>query len=64
MTTMLYWIVYHLDLGRFGPKVLQLAVRSWLKRARKNPRMPLVRRRKFGGLTALHLEPKFGDERM
>jgi hypothetical protein len=46
---------------RFGPNVLQLAVRSWLKRARKNPRMPLVRRRNFEGLTALHLEPKFGD---
>jgi len=25
---MLYWIVYHLDLGRLGPKVLDLAVRS------------------------------------
>jgi hypothetical protein len=64
MATMLYWIVYHFDLGRFGRKVLQLAVRSWLKRERKNPRMPLVRRQNFGGLTILRLEPKFGDERM
>jgi hypothetical protein len=61
---MLYWIVYRLDLGRFGPRVLALAVRRWLKRARKAPRMPLVRRRTFGRLTALHLEPKLGDERM
>ena len=30
---MLYWIVYHLDLGRLGPKVLDLAVKRWLKRA-------------------------------
>jgi hypothetical protein len=64
MATMLYWIVYHLDLGRFGPKVLQLAVRIWPRRAHKNPRMPFVRRQNFGGLTAVHLEPKFGDERM
>ena len=64
MATMLYWIIYHLDLGRFGPRVLELAVRSWLKRAPKTPRVPFVRRRSLGGLTALHLEPKFGDERM
>jgi len=64
MATMLYWIVYHLDLGKLGPKVLDLAVRSWLRRSRKTPRTPFVRRRSFGGLTALHLEPKFGDERM
>jgi hypothetical protein len=64
MSNMLYWIVYHLDLGRFGPKVLKLAVPRWLKRARKTPRMPFVRRQSFGGLTAVHLEPKFGDEWM
>jgi hypothetical protein len=64
MANMLYWIVYHFDLGRLGPRVLELAVKSWLKRARKTPRMPLVRRRTFGDLTSLHLEPKFGDERM
>jgi hypothetical protein len=65
MATMLYWIVYHLDLGRLGPKVLDLAVRSWLKRARKNARTPVVRQQRFGGLTTLHLKPNFGvDERM
>jgi hypothetical protein len=65
MVTMLYWIVYHLDLGRLGPKVLDLAVRSWLKRAKKKAAAPVVRRKSFGGLTALHLEPNFGvDERM
>jgi hypothetical protein len=65
MATMLYWIVYHLDLGRFGPSVLDLAVKSWLKRARKNARTPVVRQRRFRGLTTLHLEPNFGvDERM
>lgn len=30
MAPMLYWIVYHLDLGRLGLKVLDLAVQSWL----------------------------------
>jgi hypothetical protein len=61
---MLYWFVYHLDLGLLGPKMLELAVKRWLKRARKNAPTPVVRRRRFGGLTALYLEPKFGDERM
>ncbi len=65
MATMLYWIVYHLDLGRLGPKVLDLAVRSWLKRAHKKEAAgPIVRRQRFGALTTLHLEPNFGDERM
>jgi hypothetical protein len=41
-----------------------LALRCWLKRARKNAPTPVVRRGRFGGLTALYLEPKFGDERM
>jgi hypothetical protein len=44
--------------------MLELAVKRWLKRARKNAPTPVVRRRRFGGLTALYLEPKFGDERM
>ena len=61
---MFYWIVYHLDLGRLGPKGLDLAVRSWFRRARKIAGTPVVRRQRFGGLTALHLEPSFGDGRM
>ena len=64
MALMLYWFVYHLDLGLLGPKMLELAVKRWLKRARKNAPTPVVRRQRFGGLTALYLEPKFGDERM
>jgi hypothetical protein len=33
MAPMLYWFVYHLDLGLLGPKMLELAVKRWLKRA-------------------------------
>jgi hypothetical protein len=54
---MLYWIVYHLDLGRLGPKVLNLAVRSWLNRANKHVATPVVRRQSLGALTTLHLDP-------
>ncbi len=65
MTWLLYWIVYHLDLGPFGAKVLDLAVRSWLSRAREHELAPLVRRRVSGWLTILHLRPSFGaDARM
>jgi hypothetical protein len=64
MALMLYWFVYHLDLGLLGPKMLELAVKRWLKRTRKNVPTPVVRRQRFGGLTALHLEPNFGDEGM
>jgi hypothetical protein len=65
MAPMLYWIVYHLDLGRLGPKVLDLAVRSWLNGANKDVAAPIVRRQSFGALTTLHLDPNFGvDERM
>jgi len=32
MTPMLYWTVYHLELGRLGPKVLDLAIKRWVKR--------------------------------
>jgi hypothetical protein len=58
MTTLLYWIVYNLDLGRFGPKALDLAVHSWLTSARPHEAAPVVRRRGFGLLTILHLEPR------
>lgn len=62
---MLYWIIYHLDLGRLGPKVLDLAVRRWLKRANGHGVAPLVGRQRRGPLTTLHLKPSFGaDERM
>ena len=58
MTSLLYWIVYYLDLGRFGPKVLDWAVQSWLKSAKDSEASPIVRRRSFGLLTILHLEPR------
>jgi hypothetical protein len=65
MTTLLYWVVYHLDLGSLGPRVLDLAVRSWLSRARDHELAPSVRRRVSGWLTTLHLRPSFGaDARM
>jgi hypothetical protein len=65
MTKLLYWIVYHLDLGPLGPKVLDLAVQTWLKRAKEQDVAPTVRRRASGWLTTLHLQPNFGaDERM
>jgi hypothetical protein len=58
MTKLLYWLDYHLDLGRLGPKVLDLAVQSWLKRAH-NQKAPAPIRRRFSGLrTVLYLEPK------
>jgi hypothetical protein len=63
MTALLYWIVYHLDLGPLGPRVLDLAVQSWPKRAKGSG--PVVRQRVFGWLTVLHVQPSFGaDERM
>lgn len=65
MTKFLYWIVYHLDLGPLGPKVLDLAVQTWLKRAKEQDAAPMVRWRASGLLTTLHLHPSFGaDERM
>jgi hypothetical protein len=65
MTRLLYWMVYHLDLGPLGPRLLSLAVRSWLKRRKRQAAEPTVRQRAFGRLTTLHLEPSFGaDERM
>jgi hypothetical protein len=42
MAPMLYWIVYHLDLGRLGLKVLDLAVQSWLNRANKPVAAPFI----------------------
>jgi hypothetical protein len=64
MTKLLYWVVYHLDLGPLGPKVLDLAVRTWLRRAKAEADQPLVRRGAFGFLTIFHIEPSFRDERM
>ena len=58
MTTLLYWIVYHLDLSRFGPRALDLAVRSWLRSAKAQESAPIVRRQSFGLPTILHLEPR------
>jgi hypothetical protein len=35
MAALLYWIVYNFDLGPLGPTMLDPAVQSWLKRAKK-----------------------------
>jgi hypothetical protein len=65
MTTLLYWIVYHLDLGPLGPRLLDFAVRSWLSRASDHDIAPMVRRRVSGWLTTLHLPSSLGaDARM
>ena len=59
MTKFLYWIVYNFDLGPLGPKVLDLAVRSWLRDVRQ---AEMVRGRGAGGwLSALHLQPNYDD---
>jgi hypothetical protein len=37
MTKLLYWLVYNFDLGPMGPRMMDLAVKSWLRRdARAN----------------------------
>ena len=56
MTPMLYWTVYHLELGRLDPKVLELAIKRWVKRANEVGVEPRVRRQPIGSVTALHLE--------
>jgi hypothetical protein len=58
MTALLYRIVYNLDLGRFEPEVLDLAVRSWFKSVKRREAALLVHRRSFGVLTILHLETR------
>jgi hypothetical protein len=62
MTRFLYWLVYHVDLGPLGPRLLDFAVWNWLRHARKGARQPLVRKRAFGFVTTLQLQP--ADERM
>ena len=65
MTKFLYWLVLNCDLGPLGPKLLDLAVQSWLRGARRNAAQPYVRRRRFGWLITFHLQPLLGgDERM
>jgi hypothetical protein len=45
--------------------VLDLAVQSWLRRAKEEAAQPMVRQRPFGPITSFHLESSFGaDERM
>lgn len=42
MTNLLYWLVYHVDLGPFGQRAMRMAVQSWLRRdARANEPNPL-----------------------
>ena len=65
MTPMLYWTVYHLELGQLDPKVLDLAIKRWVKRANEVGVEPRVRRQPLGSVTALHFQPDAGiDERM
>jgi hypothetical protein len=62
MTRLLYWLIYHVDLGPLGPRLLDFAVKHLLRRARKDTAQPLVRQRAYGLVTAFHLHP--ADERM
>lgn len=32
MTKLLYWLLYHCDLGPFGPRVMDMALQGWFKR--------------------------------
>ncbi len=51
--------------GRLGPKVLDLAIKRWLKRANEVGVEPRVRRQPLGSVTALHFQQDAGiDERM
>jgi len=57
MAALLYWVVYNFDLGPFGPMVLNLAVQSWLKRARNSDSRSGARRRVAGFLAIFDLQP-------
>lgn len=57
MAALLYWVVYNFDLGPLGPMVLNLAVHSWLKRARNSDSRSGVRRRVAGCLAIFDPQP-------
>jgi hypothetical protein len=38
MARLIYWCVYNLDLGPFGPTALNLAPRVWQKQAKRRSR--------------------------
>jgi hypothetical protein len=64
MAALLYWLVYNFDLGPLGPTVLNLAVQSWLSRARDKSIAPDVRRRLSSFLCSFNLQPSLrADER-
>ena len=62
MARFLYWLVYHVDLGPLGPRLLDFAVQNWLRRAGKRAGPPVVRRQALGLFTMLHL--RAADEGM
>jgi hypothetical protein len=65
MAALLYWVVYNFDLGPLGPMVLNLAVQSWLKRARNRDALSGVRRRVAGFLAGFDPQPSLrAGERM
>jgi hypothetical protein len=39
MSHLIYWCVYNLDLGPFGPTALNLAPRVWQKQAKRRSRV-------------------------
>jgi hypothetical protein len=64
MAALLYWLVYHFDLGPLGPMMLKLAVQSWLKRARDEGFTSDVRRRLSSFVGGFNLQPSLRvDER-
>lgn len=48
---------YDFDLGPFGPMVLNLALQSWLKRARNSDSRSGARRRVAGFLAIFDFQP-------
>ena len=57
MAALLYWVSYNFDLGPPRANVLNLAVQSWLKRARSSDSRLGARCRVAGFLAIFDLQP-------
>ena len=61
MSKFLYFLVYNFDLGPLGPRVLDLALRTWLSEAHTVEASRNERR--TGWLQAFMPQPSFGQRR-
>ena len=61
MSKFLYFLVYNFDLGPVGPRVLDLALRTWLSEAHTVEASRNERR--TGWLQAFMPQPSFGQRR-